>query len=281
MHYKKPLYKHIWPIDEKAATKPVRWRGWPEDKRFALILKHDVDTLKGHDRCKKIVSLEIERGFHSAFYFVPKRYDVSPQLRHHLVSNGFEVGLHGLYHDGKLFRSRNIFQQRAVEINKYMREWGSVGFSSPSSHRNFEWIHDLTIDYDTSSFDTDPFEPQPDGVGTIFPLMIQGKCEQKGYIELPYTLPQDFTLFCIMKEKGIDIWKKKLDWIASHNGMALLTTHPDYMDFDGKNNCVEEYPVAHYEELLDYVKNTYEGQYWHVLPKEIAQHWLKHYANLT
>ena len=40
-------------------------------------------------------------------------------------------------------------------------------------------------------------------------------------------------LFILMKEKNIDIWKQKLDWISEHSGMALLNTHPDYMNFDG------------------------------------------------
>ena len=98
-------------------------------------------------------------------------------------------------------------------------------------HHNLEWIHDLDIEY-ASTFDTDPFEPQSDGVGTIFPFWVSGNSNQKGYVELPYTLPQDFTLFILMKEKNIDIWKQKLDWIAENGGMALVNTHPDYMNFD-------------------------------------------------
>jgi len=53
-----------------------------------------------------------------------------------------------------------------------------------------------------------------------------------------------------MQKKNIDIWKQKLDWIVEHGGMALLITHPDYMDF-GKGNGFEEYPVGYYQELLD------------------------------
>ena len=37
---------------------------------------------------------------------------------------------------------------------------------------NLEWFHDLNVKYDSSTFDTDPFEPQPDGVGTIFPFWV-------------------------------------------------------------------------------------------------------------
>jgi hypothetical protein len=47
-----------------------------------------------------------------------------------------------------------------------------------------------------------------------------------------------------MKEKNIDIWKKKLDWIAKNGGMALLNTHPDYMSFEGTELSIEEYRQA-------------------------------------
>jgi hypothetical protein len=96
---------------------------------------------------------------------------------------------------------------------------------------------------------------------------------KNGFVELPYTLPQDFTLFVLMKERNIDIWKKKLDWIAEKGGMALLITHPDYMN-GKKGKCgIEEYPMKFYEELLAYIKSKYDGQYWHVLPKEMAHFW--------
>ena len=36
---------------------------------------------------------------------------------------------------------------------------------------------------------------------------------------------------------------------------------------------LEEYPVEYYVEFLEYVKKKYEGQYWHVLPREMARFW--------
>src|SRR4030042_3529558 len=113
-------------------------------------------------------------------------------------------------------------------------------------HRNLDWIHDLDIEYDASTFDTDPFEPQPEGVGTIFPFWVPGNSGRNGFAELPYTLPQDFTLFVLMKEKGIQIWKEKLQWIAEHGGMALIVAHPDYMSLHDKRMRCDHYPVAYY-----------------------------------
>jgi len=288
---KRKSFKHIWPIDEKSNNPPKGWSGWPDNKRFAVVLTHDVDTPKGHENCEKLMDLEKSMGFRSSFNFVPERYDVSQELRQTLAESGFEVGVHGLRHDGKLYGSRRLFEERAHRINHYLKEWESVGFRSPSMHHNLDWLHDLNIEYDASTFDTDPFEPQSDALGTIFPFAVYKKSADavaspppgfpasqlpSFFVELPYTLPQDFTVFILMKETTIDIWKQKLDWIAEKGGMALLNTHPDYMNFDGKKLGIDEYPAEYYEEFLDYIRSLHNGQYWHVLPKEIARFWFSY-----
>ena len=267
---KRRTYSKKWPILQKAAKLPEGWSGWPDRKQFALILTHDVDTARGQQNCRKLMKLEIDLGFRSSFNFVPERYHVSSDLRADLVNNGFEVGVHGLNHDGKLFRTRKTFNERSIKINHYLKHWKAVGFRSPAMHHNLEWIHDLNIQYDMSTFDTDPYEPQSDGVSTIFPFWVDGNSNENGYVELPYTLPQDFTLFILMKEIDIGIWEKKLNWIVKNGGMALLNTHPDYMNFNGTKTEGEQYPAKYYRKLLEHIKRQYEGLYWHVLPREIA-----------
>jgi hypothetical protein len=273
VHRKRSQFDNIWPIDERCGNPPPGWSGWPNNKRFALVLTHDVETGRGQKKCYPLIELEMQLGFCSSFNFVPEGYTVEVELRHYLIEHGFEVGVHGLNHGGNLFKSRKFFLSRVPKINHYLKEWKSVGFRAPSMYHNLEWVQDLEIEYDASTFDTDPFEPQPDGVETIFPFWIGWDSDSRGYVELPYTLPQDHGLFVIMKEKNIDIWKRKLDWIAENGGMALLITHPDYMNFDEKISGIEEYPARYYGEFLEYIKNNYEGEFWHVLPKEIALFW--------
>lgn len=271
--WKKAHVKHSWPIEPTAGQAPEGWSGWPENKKFAFILMHDVDTKVGASKCLELTHLERDLGFRSSFNFVPERYKNSNVLRNELREKGFSIGVHGLKHDGKLFLSRRIFHKRAERINAYMKEWESVGFSSPSMHRNLEWIHAINMTYDTSTFDTDPFEPHPEGVKTIFPFWVSNNETYLGYVELPYTLPQDHGLYVILEEKSIDIWKEKLDWIAEKGGMALLNTHPDYMKFTNQACGPEEYPATYYREFLEYVRDKYEGQYWHALPRDIAKFW--------
>jgi glycosyltransferase involved in cell wall biosynthesis len=106
-------------------------------------------------------------------------------------------------------------------------------------------------------------------LGTIFPFWREG-AGGRGYVELPYTLPQDSTLFLLLRERAPSIWKQKVDWIASHGGMSLLDVHPDYLDFEGRASTFRTYPVAYYEEFLKYVREKYGKTLWHCLPGEIA-----------
>lgn len=294
-------YQDVWPIKESAKHPPAGWPGWPDGKKFAFVLTHDVEGTHGLAKCRQLMQLEMEMGFRSSFNFIPEsEYRVSQELRGELQANGFEVGIQDLKHDGKLFQERETFRNGASRINRYVREWGAKGFRSAFMFHNLEWVHDLDVDYASCTFDTDPFEPQPDDVGTIFPFWVprtNGHASEPvdvrgqrfnipsaafnsraslldhartGYVELPYTLPQDSTLFLLLQERRPDIWLKKLDWIAKCGGMVLVNTHPDYMAMDGKVVRPDEYSVELYKRLLDYVHLKYAGDYWQALPKEIA-----------
>ena len=269
----------IWPIMPGSERPPENWRGWPEGKKFALVLTHDVESMTGLSRCRSLMQLELNLGFRSSFNFIPEgSYRVPAELRNEITASGCEVGVHDLKHNGHLFASRRKFKRSAAKINGYAREWGASGFRSGFMLRNLDWLHDLDVQYDASTFDTDPFEPQPDGRHTIFPSWVpcpngNGSAvpaSSEGYVELPYTLPQDSTLFVLLGETTPEIWMRKLDWIAEHGGMVLLDTHPDYMSFAGSPQTAKEYPVALYREFLTYVKTRYSDQYWHALPKDVA-----------
>src|SRR5665213_573935 len=262
-------YADTWPIDEIAGAIPPNWPGWPEGKRFAVVLTHDVEGTKGLGRVEQVKNLELKHGFRSSFNFVPAgEYRVPDVIRRTLGESGFEVGVHGLEHDGKLYSSKAKFQAKAVGIRNFLHLWGALGFRSPLMQHNLAWLHELGAEYDSSTFDTDPFEPQPDGVRTIFPFWVPGPANA-GYVEVPYTLVQEFTLFVVLRERNIELWKRKLDWIAEHGGMALLNTHPDYMCFGGEA-MKDEYPLAYYEEFLKFVREKYGNTCWVATPREVC-----------
>jgi hypothetical protein len=266
--------KAYWPINTIQHKESNNLHTWPQERKFSLVLVHDVEKLHGYQKCDDMIEIDKRFGFRSCVNFVPYRYPVDIGYIRKLQSDGFEVGVHGLKHDGKLFLSDKIFQSRAETINEFLHDWGSVGFYSPSMLYDKEMIHRLDILYDQSTFDTDPFEPEPHVTGDLLPSVVRSKKTSSVYVELPYTLSQDHTLFIIMQERNISLWKRKLDWIAERGGMALIKTHPDYMDFSRSGRFTSRhYPSDLYESFLEYIYRTYRGQYWHVLPKEMAEYW--------
>jgi glycosyltransferase involved in cell wall biosynthesis len=283
----------VWPIMPGSERPPENWPGWPEGKKFAVVLTHDVEGQAGLDKCRDLMRLELELGFRSSFNFIPEGgYAVPADLREELVRNGFEVGVHDLKHDGRLYRSRRGFKQRAARINRYLSEWGAAGFRSAFMLNELDWLHELDIRYDASTFDTDPFEPQPEGRHTIFPFWVPAPRAQKsdlssdfrhssfdirhsagragGYVELPYTVPQDSTLFLLLREETSRIWLRKLDWIAEHGGMALVIIHPDYIDFSSKNGSTNSYPAARVREFLSYISVKFAGEFWNPSCRELS-----------
>ena len=81
-----------------------------------------------------------------------------------------------------------------------------------------------------------------------------------------------------MQEKDTRIWREKLDWIAQCGGMALVVSHPDYMNFNGERPAINEYPASYYRNFLTDIKENYKDQYWHVLPGQMAHFWTKNHS---
>lgn len=230
---------------------------WPEEKHYALVLTHDIETARGQEIVRQVADLEENLGFRSSFYFVPERYSIDQSLIGELKERGFEIGIHGLKHDGKLFSSRDEFERRSKVINNYLKTLGAVGFRAPLTHRHPEWMQDLEIEYDLSFFDTDPYEPIPGGTMNIWPFFIGH------FVELPYTLVQDYTLTSILGEKSPRIWLEKVDFIEEHHGMALVNSHPDYLR---EKNTWDVY-------LQFLLKMRERHGYWHALPRDVANWW--------
>jgi hypothetical protein len=230
---------------------------WPEGRRFAAILTHDVEGVAGVRNVRRVLEIERRQGFVSSWNFVAEWYPIEDGLFDHIRAMGGEIGLHAIKHDGKLFESRERFEAELPAIHRYLREWDAVGFRSPATHRNPDWMPELDCLYDSSFPDTDPFEPQPGGCCSIFPFFLDD------LVELPLTLVQDHTLWEILREDSIALWTDKSDWIIANQGLITLNTHPDYLDTPRR--------LRMYEEFLEYLSAQSDG--WHALPRDVAQWW--------
>ena len=112
----------VWPIDETAAGMPEGWNGWPDGKQFALVFTHDVESDAGVANMKNLAELEIRHGFRSSFNLIPEgSYEDPIQLREWLQRRGFEIGVHDLNHDGRLYESRESFAEKAKSIDNTVK----------------------------------------------------------------------------------------------------------------------------------------------------------------
>lgn len=265
-------HSHLWPILPGSERPPHQWPGWPGGRKFAFVLTHDVEGPRGADNIRRLAELDHAHGLRASFGLVPEgTYPVDAELRARLRRQDHDVCVHDLHHDGRLFESEVAFRDSAPRINHHLRAWGSRTFRSAFMLHHLPWLHQLEIDCDMSTFDHDPFEPQPDGQDTIFPFWVPAPSSTgNGYAELPYTLPQDSTLFLCLEETGPELWIRKLDWIAAHGGMALVNVHPDYLQFEDQPASPRTYPVSHYLTLLRHLSARHGGHCWQALPSEVA-----------
>jgi hypothetical protein len=242
---------------------------WPDGRTWCLVLTHDVEQLEGYRQLQVLRDVERSVDLRSSWNFVPERhepdarYEVEPATIHRLVSEGCEVGVHGLRHDGRDLASLQILEQRLPAIRAAADRWGAVGFRSPATHRTWAWMPLLGFDYDSSYPDTDPFEPRSGGCCSLLPFM-NGEL-----VELPITLPQDHTLFSILGERDERLWVVKTEHIRRRGGMALTLTHPDYAT-DGSL-------VRSYRNYLERYRN--DPGVWHALPREVSAWWRRRLAS--
>lgn len=258
------LIRRLYQLVAEITDSPPPWIApWPEPYSWALVLTHDVETEVGYRKMPELCALEEELGYRSSWNFVARRYTVDDDRVQELIHRGFEVGIHGLHHDGRDLESNEMIQQRLPAIRAYADRWGAVGFRSPATQRNWEWMGLLGFDYDSSFPDTDPYEPQPGGSCSWLPFFIDDM------VELPITLPQDHTLFVILRQKDAVAWIEKANLLRERGGMALMLTHPDYLTDDA---TLERY-VSMLQEFRD------DASAWRVLPREVAAWWRRRAAS--
>lgn len=262
-----------WPIEdvlvryqEEAFRRAIRASGgdsvpfvnfWPDGHRFAFVLTHDVEGRAGIANIERVRRVERSHGLVSSWNFVAEDYPIPAGLFEKLRADGCEIGLHGIHHDRRLWRDEKTFERTLPTIRRYLAEWQAVGWRSPVTYRNADWMPRLGVLYDSSFPDTDPFEPQGGGCCSIFPYFIDD------LVELPITLVQDHTMWEVLQLRGIDAWLEKSEWIREKHGLVNLDVHPDYL--------VEQGRLDLYDEFLGWLTRQEGG--WHALPRDVASWW--------
>ncbi len=230
---------------------------WPAGHRFAYVLTHDVEGPEGVANIERVRKVERAHGIVSSWNFVAEDYAIPNGLFEKLRADGCEIGLHGIHHNRKLWRNEATFERTLPKIHQYLAEWQAVGWRSPVTYRNPDWMPRLGVLYDSSFPDTDPFEPQAGGCCSILPFFLDD------LVELPITLVQDHTMWELLQREGIELWVDKATWIADNHGLVNLDTHPDYL--------VEQGRLDLYDEFLGSLTALKGG--WHALPRDVASWW--------
>lgn len=272
-----------WPYDESVAALlrftircALRARGgrelafrwfWPGGARAAAILSHDVESAAGLRNAVEIADLEEARGVRSSFNVVGSWYPIDWGIIEELRDRGFELGLHGLYHDRSLFSSRAEFERQLPMLRVSAGRLGAEGFRSPATHRVHDWIAELPFAYDCTVPLSDPYEPQPGGCCSPWPFFMGG------VVELPYTLPQDHTLFTLLRHRTIDLWKEQVERLETASGLIQCLSHPD------PGYLGEAANRRRYVEWLDFLATR--GSLWLALPREVARWWIARGSDTT
>jgi len=103
-------------------------------------------------------------------------------------------------------------------------------------------------------------DPQHGGCCTVMPYFIGD------VLELPVTTVQDYTLFHVLGERSIDLWKTQAGLILRKNGLMSFNVHPDYV--------IGHSTLSVYKTLLGYLRELQkESRVWAALPSEVDSWW--------
>lgn len=234
---------------------------WPQGANGCVLMTHDVEAQAGLDHCLELLDLDDSFGIKASVQIVPEdRYPVSSELLTKIRSRDHEICVQDLNHDGRLFDGRREFRRRAAIINRYGREYGAHGFRAAVLYRKPEWFEDLDFSFDLSIPNTARLDPQRGGCCTVMPFFIGD------ILEIPVTTTQDYTLFHLLEERSLNLWKSQVELILAKNGLASFIVHPDYI--------LEHDTRAVYKNLLTWLQQLRATRnLWLALPSEIDAWW--------
>jgi hypothetical protein len=234
---------------------------WPEGKSSCAIMTHDVETQMGRDICPTLMDIDDSFSMKASFQVIPEeRYSVSPEFLRSIRERGFEIVVHDLNHDGHLYRDRKQFLERAAKINSYGKEYKAEGFRAAVLYRKQLWYDALKFSFDMSVPNVGRLDPQRGGCCTVMPYFLGD------ILELPVTTTQDYTLFNILNDYSIDLWKQQIRLIMAKHGLMNFIVHPDYVV------NVRERKV--YEALLGHLSHLrQEEDVWITTPGEVNRWW--------
>jgi peptidoglycan/xylan/chitin deacetylase (PgdA/CDA1 family) len=238
------------------SEKPIpRIAFWKPDKSFSMAITHDVETRNGLEiGAPQLLRVEKDLSVRSTWNIPSDRYPLSKQAVKTIADNG-DIGAHDTAHDGRLILlplAEKIHRaDRAREKLERLSETKVRGFRAPLLQHSAELliaVGKAGYEFDSSVPSWEALSPtslKPHGVGTVFPLQLDGTWE------IPVSLPQDHQLIRIQglsTEEAIEQTSHIANWIRGLHGSCVLLIHPDY-DYAFQKNEKD------YRHLIDLFQN--------------------------
>jgi len=236
--------------------------GWPENKRYGVVLTHDVDTEAGCRFAPTVLAVERALGFRSSWNVVGRLFEKNERYVDALHAEGCEIGLHGFDHRLRTpFQSLEEISRKLGQMESVLRRYSVRGYRSPCFVRSQILFSALqgAFRYDSSVPDVDVFTPgrSRGGCCLVRPYRI-GEL-----VELPVTLPFEIPLHMGFGAGDLnDYWEAKIRWIREAGGMILVNTHPEPQYLG--NSAV----LRAYETLLRRLAGNPDA--WYALPREVT-----------
>jgi hypothetical protein len=254
----------------KASVAPIEW---PNSKKYAVMLTHDVDTswvFRQKNWLELYMSAERQFGMRSAWYVVPNSMD-TPHCKEgleKLALEGHEIGVHGVTHDPSLAYESFESLCEKFSLARQRLSWiidSSPGYRAPWLSRTptmRKALKETGYLYDTSSPTVDfnrHSNLSNNGCCTLFPF------SSEGLSVLPITLPMDAAYYALgknPKDFWLYIWEL-IESIKTRGGLVVVTTH------------IQPHHSANFPMLDGYTnllnKLSLDDDAWFALPREIAK----------
>ena len=258
---------------------------WPFNCKAAMVITHDVDTYKDYNMGLPML-LEIEKKYKikTTWNFVAQstEYDIENKILSELISSGYEVASHGLYHDrhsDKLSckeREERMIKSKKI-IENMVDNYKVKGFRSPGLTRTDDLCYLLEragYTYDMSFPDNDHYTLSRFGMGVSSHvpynpiLKIDNKYQELKILELPLAALQEINLFIDHKmdeEEALKVWIKKGEHIIEDGGLVVFLFHPSLF--------ITKSRFEMYENLIKYFANR--KHLWIATASDVVEWWNK------
>ena len=215
-------------------------------KSAAVCITHDIDNAKGMSQVASFAKMNLRAGVKATFNFLTHaEYRLEKLLLHDLMTEGFEIGLHGFDHDqGYAFRPREAMLTKLKLALFALRDFNIGGYRSPAlslSETLFAAIGEMGLRYDSTLQIASPFYHS---VRLPYPVYLA----PYGLWELPLMVQDDSYLRDARCDEGtiLNSLNRFIQETQALNGVFVLNVHP--------HNFAERAPL--YREILELIRSA-------------------------